>query len=60
MHVQMLAAPDPDAGPPPEPDMEVLGPLIDRAVNGPTLPDYEGVPDSRSSTTGITRSVFSS
>jgi 2-polyprenyl-6-methoxyphenol hydroxylase-like FAD-dependent oxidoreductase len=46
LHVQMLAAPDADAGPPPEPDMEALAPLIDRAVNGPTLPDYEGIPDS--------------
>ena len=47
MHVQMLtAAPDPEAGPPPEPDMEALTALIDRAVNGPELPDYAGVPDS--------------
>ena len=47
MHVEMLTAPapDPDAGPDPEPDMEALGALIDRAVNGPALPDYEGVPD---------------
>jgi 2-polyprenyl-6-methoxyphenol hydroxylase-like FAD-dependent oxidoreductase len=46
MHVQMLAAPDPDAEPNPEPDMEALNGLIERAVNGPELPDYEGVPDS--------------
>jgi 2-polyprenyl-6-methoxyphenol hydroxylase-like FAD-dependent oxidoreductase len=46
MHVQMLAAPDPDAEPNPEPDMEALTPLIERAVNGPGLPDYRGVPDS--------------
>ena len=46
MHVQMLAAPDPDAEPSPEPDMEALTALIERAVNGPELPDYEGVPDS--------------
>ena len=47
MHVEMLTAvPDPDAGPAPEPDMEVLMPLIERAVNGPELPDYDGVPDS--------------
>jgi 2-polyprenyl-6-methoxyphenol hydroxylase-like FAD-dependent oxidoreductase len=45
MHVQMLAAPDPDAGPAPEPDMAALGVLIDRAVNGPDLPDYDDVPD---------------
>ena len=47
MHVEMLA-PDPQAGPPPEPDMEVLMPLIERAVNGPELPAYDGVPDSGS------------
>lgn len=47
MHVQMLAAPDPDAGPRPEPDMEALTPLIERAVNGPELPDYESGLDSR-------------
>jgi 2-polyprenyl-6-methoxyphenol hydroxylase-like FAD-dependent oxidoreductase len=46
MHVQMLAAPDPDAEPSPEPDMEALTTLIERAVGGPELPDYEGVPDS--------------
>jgi 2-polyprenyl-6-methoxyphenol hydroxylase-like FAD-dependent oxidoreductase len=46
MHVQMLAAPDPDAEPSPEPDMEALTALIERAVGGPELPDYEGVPDS--------------
>ena len=46
MHVQMLAAPDLDAAPSPEPDMEALTALIERAVNGPELPDYEGVPDS--------------
>ena len=42
MHVQMLAAPDPS----PEPDMEALTVLVERAVGGPELPDYEGVPDS--------------
>ena len=47
MHVQMLAAPEPGAEPRPEPDMEVLGPLIERAVGGPELPDYEGLPDRR-------------
>jgi hypothetical protein len=26
--------------------MEALTALIERAVNGPELPDYEGVPDS--------------
>ena len=37
-HVEMLLA-TPDA-PAPEPDMEAFGALIDRAVNGPQLPDY--------------------
>jgi len=50
MHVQMLAAPDPDsepdAGPSPEPDMEAMTALIERAVTGPELPDYDGVLDS--------------
>jgi 2-polyprenyl-6-methoxyphenol hydroxylase-like FAD-dependent oxidoreductase len=45
MHVQMLAAPDPDAGPPEEPDMDAVMALVERAVGGPELPDYEGVPD---------------
>lgn len=46
MHVDMLTAPapDPDAGPPPEPDMEAIGALIETAINGPELPDYAGVP----------------
>ncbi len=26
--------------------MEAITALIERAVNGPELPDYEGVPDS--------------
>jgi 2-polyprenyl-6-methoxyphenol hydroxylase-like FAD-dependent oxidoreductase len=47
MHVEMLLA-DPADGEPEEPDMEVLGPLIERGVVGPQLPDYEGVPDSSS------------
>ena len=47
LHVQMLTAPapDPDAEPAPEPDMAAFTALIERAVNGPRLPDYEGVPD---------------
>jgi 2-polyprenyl-6-methoxyphenol hydroxylase-like FAD-dependent oxidoreductase len=36
MHVEMLTASEPG----PEPDMEALADLIDRAVNGPELPDY--------------------
>jgi 2-polyprenyl-6-methoxyphenol hydroxylase-like FAD-dependent oxidoreductase len=46
MHVQILAAPDPHAEPGPEPDMEAFTALIERAVNGPALPDYGGAPDS--------------
>jgi 2-polyprenyl-6-methoxyphenol hydroxylase-like FAD-dependent oxidoreductase len=46
MHVQMLAAPDPEAEPGPEPDMEAIMALVERAVGGPELPDYEGVPDA--------------
>jgi 2-polyprenyl-6-methoxyphenol hydroxylase-like FAD-dependent oxidoreductase len=45
MHVQMLAAPDSDAETRPEPDMEALTALIERAVGGPELPDYEGLFD---------------
>jgi len=45
MHVKMLTA-DPDGEPAPEPDMEALMALVERAVGGPELPDYAGVPDS--------------
>lgn len=44
MHVEMLTTSAPEAAP--EPDMVAMTALIDRAVNGPTLPDYDGVPDS--------------
>ena len=43
MHVQSRDVPGPDAEPSPEPDMEAFTDLIERAVNGPELPDYEGV-----------------
>ncbi|WP_181779790.1 FAD-dependent monooxygenase [Pseudonocardia pini] len=50
VHVDSLAATGPDAGssgePAPEPDMEALMALADRAINGIELPDYAGVPDS--------------
>ena len=46
MHVQSLEAPARDAEPAPEPDMEALMKLVDRAINGVDLPDYAGVPDS--------------
>jgi 2-polyprenyl-6-methoxyphenol hydroxylase-like FAD-dependent oxidoreductase len=53
MHVQMLTATEqgaePGAEPSEEPDMEALTALVERAVGGPELPDYDGVPDSRSS-----------
>lgn len=44
-HVRMLT--DPDAGPPSEDDMTELMPIIEVAVGGPELPDYDGAPDSR-------------
>ncbi|MFB9446810.1 FAD-dependent monooxygenase [Dactylosporangium vinaceum] len=47
MHVQSLDAPDPDAEPAPEPDMEAFTALIERAINGVDLPDYTDLPDSR-------------
>jgi 2-polyprenyl-6-methoxyphenol hydroxylase-like FAD-dependent oxidoreductase len=47
MHVDMLAAPDGGAEPSPEPDMDALTALVERAVGGPELPDYEDLPDSR-------------
>jgi 2-polyprenyl-6-methoxyphenol hydroxylase-like FAD-dependent oxidoreductase len=46
MHVQSLEAPGPDAEPSPEPDMEALLELVERAINGVELPDYAEVPDS--------------
>jgi 2-polyprenyl-6-methoxyphenol hydroxylase-like FAD-dependent oxidoreductase len=47
MHVHSRAVPDPDAEPTPEPDMDALMALIERAINGVALPDYAGAPDSR-------------
>ena len=46
MHVQSREVPAPDAEPNPEPDMEALMELVERAINGVELPDYAGVPDS--------------
>jgi 2-polyprenyl-6-methoxyphenol hydroxylase-like FAD-dependent oxidoreductase len=46
MHVDSRAASGPDAEPSPEPDMEALTALVERAINGVALPDYAGVPDS--------------
>jgi len=45
LHVQMLAAPDREAAPAQEPDMDALMALVERAVGGPELPDYEGLTD---------------
>lgn len=39
MHVASLLAPDPDTGPAPEPDMDALMALVERAVNGVDLTD---------------------
>ena len=47
MHVQMLTA-DPGASPAEEPDFGAMTALIERAINGPELPDYDGTPDSGS------------
>jgi 2-polyprenyl-6-methoxyphenol hydroxylase-like FAD-dependent oxidoreductase len=57
MHVQSLAAVDPDATPGPEPDMEALTALIERAVGGPELPDYDGLAAASSQ---VSRSVSTS
>ncbi|WP_323098136.1 FAD-dependent monooxygenase [Intrasporangium sp. YIM S08009] len=40
MHVSMLTA-DPQTAPAPEPDLEAMTALIERAVTGPVLPEYE-------------------
>jgi 2-polyprenyl-6-methoxyphenol hydroxylase-like FAD-dependent oxidoreductase len=40
LHVQMLTAPGVGGEPAPEPDPEAFTALIERAVNGPELPDY--------------------
>jgi 2-polyprenyl-6-methoxyphenol hydroxylase-like FAD-dependent oxidoreductase len=46
MHVDSLSTPAPDAEPAPEPDMEAFTALVERALNGVALPDYNGIPDS--------------
>lgn len=46
LHAESRAVPRPDAEPAPEPDIEALTALIDRAINGLELPGYAGVPDS--------------
>jgi 2-polyprenyl-6-methoxyphenol hydroxylase-like FAD-dependent oxidoreductase len=46
LHVHSLAASGSEAEPGPEPDMEALMELVERAINGVELPDYDGVPDT--------------
>ena len=46
MHVQSLSAPERADEPAPEPDMEALMAVVERAINGVELPDYAGLPDS--------------
>ncbi|MFI5843007.1 FAD-dependent monooxygenase [Catenuloplanes sp. NPDC051500] len=46
LHVQSRAVRPPDAEPAPEPDMEALMAVVDRALNGVDLPDYAEIPDS--------------
>jgi 2-polyprenyl-6-methoxyphenol hydroxylase-like FAD-dependent oxidoreductase len=46
MHAHSVATPGTDAEPAPEPDMEALMELVERAINGVELPDYAGLPDS--------------
>src|SRR3954454_1347305 len=47
LHTHSRGVPGPDAEPDPEPDMEALTALAERAINGVELPDYAEVPDSR-------------
>jgi 2-polyprenyl-6-methoxyphenol hydroxylase-like FAD-dependent oxidoreductase len=46
LHVRSREAPGPDAEPTPDFESEWFADLIDRAINGPELPDYAGVPDT--------------
>jgi 2-polyprenyl-6-methoxyphenol hydroxylase-like FAD-dependent oxidoreductase len=46
MHARSREVSGSDAEPSPEPDMESLMELVERAINGVELPDYAGVPDS--------------
>ncbi|MEN3302286.1 MAG: hypothetical protein V7633_4344 [Pseudonocardia sp.] len=46
MHARSRDVSGSDAEPSPEPDMESLMELVERAINGVELPDYAGVPDS--------------
>jgi 2-polyprenyl-6-methoxyphenol hydroxylase-like FAD-dependent oxidoreductase len=44
LHVQTLQAPGPEADPAPDFESEWFAELIGRAIGGPELPDYAGVP----------------
>jgi 2-polyprenyl-6-methoxyphenol hydroxylase-like FAD-dependent oxidoreductase len=46
MHAHSRDVPAPDTEPSPEPDMDALMELVERAINGVELPDYAGVPDA--------------
>jgi hypothetical protein len=46
LHASMRGLPEPDAEPSPEPDMEALTDLVERAINGVGPPGYAEVPDS--------------
>ena len=52
LHVHSREVPEPG----PEPDMEALTALIERAVGGPELPDYAGAPDSGASAAPLSTS----
>jgi hypothetical protein len=47
LHAKMRGIPEPDAEPSPEPGIEALTALVERATNAVELPDYVGVPDSQ-------------
>jgi hypothetical protein len=46
LHARSRDVPGPDAEPSPDFNAEWFAELIERALNGAELPDYEGVPDS--------------
>ncbi|WP_039778441.1 FAD-dependent monooxygenase [Nocardia cerradoensis] len=57
LHARSLQVPGPDSEPSPDFTGEWFAELIDRALNGVDLPDYAGVPDSRSTTAPTTSSA---
>ncbi|OXR42991.1 FAD-dependent urate hydroxylase [Nocardia cerradoensis] len=57
LHARSLEVPGPDSEPSPDFTGEWFAELIDRALNGVDLPDYAGVPDSRSTTAPTTSSA---